>query len=161
MLLSDRRFFLLGCAALAGCGFTPVYGPGGAATDLFGQIGYADPTDRNEFDLVRRFEERLGRTSAPSFTLNYALDLTEEDLGISQDLQITRYNLLGVLDFTLIDSTGAVRARGRVDNFTSFSATGTTVSTQSAKQDAYARLMIMLADNAVARFLATSGDWAQ
>ena len=46
----DRRAFLgaPGAAglALAGCGFTPAYGPGGAAGALTGAVALSEPEDR-------------------------------------------------------------------------------------------------------------------
>ena len=57
-------------------------------------------------------------------------------------------------------ATGARLTGGRVDNFTSYSATGSTVASLAAEEDASLRLMRILADQIVARLLATSGQWA-
>ena len=73
MSLSDRRLFLIGLAALAGCGFTPAYGPGGAGAALQGKVRIAEPSDRNGFDLVQRLEDRLGRSSAPRYLLDFTI----------------------------------------------------------------------------------------
>ena len=58
------------------------------------------------------------------------------------------------------DRTTATRVTGgRVESFTSWSATGSTVAGLTAEEDARLRLMRILADDIVARLLATSGDW--
>lgn len=161
MLLSDRRLFLTGLAALAGCKFQPVYGPQGPARGLDGTIEVLAPSDRNSFELVRRLEERLGQPQAPRYALRYVINVTTDELAISTTQVINRYNLVGEIDFTLREiGADNVLTSGHVDNFTSYSATGTTVSTQTAERDAYDRLMIILADQIVARLLATSGAWA-
>ena len=55
-----RRALLVGVLALAACGLQPVYGPGGAATKLFGQVRPSDPATPDEFIFDRRIAERLG-----------------------------------------------------------------------------------------------------
>ncbi len=81
-------------------------------------------------------------------------------VGITPDNAITRYNLNGAIDWTLTDRTTATRVTGgRVESFTSWSATGSTVAGLTAEEDARLRLMRILADQIVARLLATSGDW--
>lgn len=157
MSLSDRRVFLISLAALAGCGFTPVYGPGGAASSLRGNITISDPTDLNGFNLVRRLEDRLGRNDHGAYRLGFVLNLSEDELGILPDQTITRYNVLGEASFTLthVESEEVVTS-GKVRNFTSYAATGTTVSTLTAERDAYERLMVILADQIVTRLLASA-----
>ena len=81
-------------------------------------------------------------------------------VAITPDNAITRYNLNGSVDWTLTDRATATRVTGgRVENFTSWSATGSTVAGLAAEEDARLRLMRILADDIVARLLATSGDW--
>ena len=162
MWLSDRRTFLLSLAALAGCGFEPVYGPGGDAAGLRSQIEVDAPTDEDGFNFVRRLEHRLGQPQAPRYQLGYTLRTDEDDLGITPDQQITRYNVLGQVDFTVTDvTTDSVVTSGTIENFTSYAATGTTVSTRAAQRDANQRLMVILADQVVSRLLATSGTWTR
>ena len=151
----DRRIFL-GLALLAGCGFAPAYGPGGPANALTGAVRAADPTDRNGFDLVGRLEERLGRPQVARFDLAYAITTKAIAVGVTPDGTITRYNLSGAVDWTLTDQTGARLAGGTVDSFTSWSATGSSVAGMTAEQDANTRLMRILADQIVARLLATA-----
>jgi len=169
MSLSDRRTFLglLVTLPAAACGFSPVYGPGGSAAGLTGRIAIADPTNRNEFTLVNRLEDRLGRAGAGDFLLAFQLETDEVGLAISGANEIERYNLTGTLTYTLTDpragagaGAGTVVASGEVSNFTSYSATASTVGTLAAEESAYDRLMVSLADLLVTRLLTTSANWA-
>ena len=161
MWCSDRRNVLIGLAALAGCGFEPAYGPGGAAAGLRGSIRVDDPANRDEFTLVARLEERLGAPAAPRFRLSVSLNVTENSLAITPEQEIERYNLVGraIWEIRAIGDE-AVLARGEEDTFTSYDATGTTVATLASEADAHARLMTALADQIVTRLIATAGDWS-
>ena len=160
MWWSDRRGFLISAAALGGCGFTPVYGPSGSAEGLTGQIAFDTPRDAEGFELVRHFERRLGLPQSPVYQLSVNLFVTETFLGVTSDQEITRVNVQGRAAFSLrVLATGAEATSGAVDSFTSYSATGTPVATESALRDARDRLMVILADQIVARLLATSGEW--
>ena len=145
--------------ALAACGFTPAYAPGGAATGLLGTIWVQDPTDRNGFDLVERLEERLGRPETIRYDLTFTIVTEAVGVGITTDNRITRFNLKGVIDYTLTDRASGVRvAGGRVQGFTAYSATGSTVAGLAAEEDAATRLMRLLADQIVARLIAASAS---
>jgi LPS-assembly lipoprotein len=153
----SRRALLLAPLALAACGFTPAYGPSGGATKLQGRIRPADPTDKNGFDLVERLEERLGRSKSPSYILSYTITTEAVGVGITTENEITRFNLKGVIDYTLSDQTTGQRITGgRVQSFTAYSATGSTVAGLAAEEDAAFRLMRILADQIVARLIATA-----
>jgi LPS-assembly lipoprotein len=162
MSSSDRRTFLLALAALpAACGFVPAYGPDGPARGLMGRISLADPADRNGFDLVGRLEERLGRAEAAAWHLDYAISTSSVGLGITSSNAITRYNIVGSVTYRLTPAGGgAPVTSGKVQNFTSYSASGTVVSTAASERDAYERLMRILADQIVTDLIATSAGWA-
>ncbi len=160
MSLPDRRSFL-GLALLAGCGFTPAYGPAGGGQALTGAIRAAEPDDKNAFDLVQRLEERLGRSQAARFDLDYAITTKAIAVGVTPDASITRYNLTGAVTWVLADAAGAKLAGGTVDSFTSWSATGSTVAGLTAERDATLRLMRILADQIVARLLAIAATLPQ
>jgi LPS-assembly lipoprotein len=51
-------------------------------------------------------------------------------------------------------ATGATVASGRVQSFTAYAATGSTVAGLAAEEDAGLRLMRLLADQVVARLIA-------
>lgn len=151
----NRRLFLLSPLALAACGFTPAFAPGGAATALTGTVRAADPTDRNGFDFVERIEERLGRPQDHRYDLAYRIQTETIGVGITADNKITRYNLKGVIDYALTRSgTDEKLASGRVQSFTAYAATGSTVAGLAAEEDAATRLMRILADQIVARLIA-------
>jgi LPS-assembly lipoprotein len=157
MSLYSRRFILLMPLALAACGFTPALAPGGAATALLGTVYVQDPTDKNGFDLVERLEERLGRPESPRYDLAYTITTETVGVGFTTDNQITRYNLKGAIDYTLTDRASGTRvAGGRVQSFTAYAATGSTVAGLAAEEDAGLRLMRILADQIVTRLIAAS-----
>jgi LPS-assembly lipoprotein len=145
--------------ALAACGFAPAYAPGGGATRLQGTIRVQDPTDKNAFDLVERLEERLGRPQDIRYDLAYTITTEAVGVGITAENQITRFNLKGVVDYSLTDRATATRvAGGRVQSFTGYSATGSTVAGLAAEEDAAFRLMRILADQIVARLIAAAAS---
>ncbi|WOI55541.1 LPS assembly lipoprotein LptE [Palleronia sp. LCG004] len=162
---------LAAAALLAACGFTPVYGPEGAARGLPGDIAIATPRDVAGYLLVEELERRLGRAGpSPAYDLTADIDLDETGLGITADQETTRIRLVGELDYALSETgTGRVVKRGSVRNFTSYSApvfsiarnsvAGNAVSVQAAEEDAIARLMVILADQLAAELLATAPDW--
>lgn len=156
----SRRAILAAPLALAACGFTPAYAPGGGADRLVGTIWVQDPTDKNGFDLVERLEERLGRPRDIRYDLAYTITTEAVGVGITSDNRITRYNLKGVVEYRLTErATGARVAGGRVQSFTAYSATGSTVAGLAAEEDAATRLMYILADQIVARLIAASASW--
>jgi LPS-assembly lipoprotein len=161
MSLFNRRSVIFLPAALAACGFAPAYGPGGPAAGLQGRIRVASPSNKNGFDLVERLEERLGRPESPAFDLGFTITTSAIGVGITPEEAITRFHLTGLVEFSLNDrASGARVAGGRVQSFTAYSATGSTVAGLSAEQDAAYRLMRILADQIVTRLIATSGAWA-
>ena len=150
----NRRSVLMLPLALAACGFTPVYGPGGTGTKLQNQVLVAAPQDRNSYLLVRRIEERIGRSDVPQYNLSLTLETREEGLGIDPDGNIDRYNLIGIAGYVLTDATsGAQVTSGTVNSFTGYSATGSTVETLASERDARERLMVILGDQIVSRLL--------
>ncbi|MBN2631813.1 MAG: hypothetical protein JXR75_14885 [Rhodobacteraceae bacterium] len=161
MSLLDRRSVLFAPLAMAACGFAPANAPGAAAAGLQGRIRVADPSDKLGFDLVERLEERLGRPDSVAYDLSYTIVTEDVGTGITADNAITRYHLTGHIDWTLTSRDGGQRvAGGRVQSFTAYSATGSTVAGLAAKEDAAFRLMRMLADQIVTRLMATAGGWA-
>ena len=158
MWSSDRRGVLSlgGALALSACGFAPAYAPGGPASGLQGRVRAADPGDKAGFDLVTRLEERLGPPANAPYALTYSISLQAVVVGVTDALAITRYNLNGFVDWQLLPAAGGpALVAGRVQSFTSWSATGSTVATVTAQDDATRRLMVILADQIVTRLLAT------
>lgn len=151
----SRRYLLLAPMALAACGFTPAYGPGGGAGVLQGAVRVDPPVDPNGFALVRQLEQRLGRLEQAAFRLAVAVDVTEEGVAVTAEQETTRIDLLGSAAFELFDlSTGELAASGTVRGFTGYSTTGSTVSIRAANTDAERRLMIILADKITTQLIA-------
>ncbi len=163
MLLSNRRRFLLGLSALplAGCGFEPVYGTNGSAEKLRGQISLQDPRDRNSFELVNALEQRIGHTANGAYALTYKISTNRRSLAITDQAEITRYNLIGSVQYELKNlQTRKVVHKSTVQNFTSYSATANTISTLAAERDAYDRLMSILAEQITTRLIGIAGTLA-
>lgn len=156
MSLFSRRALIFSPVLLAACGFSPVYQTGGTGSKLQNQVRVNDPDARDSFLLTRRLEERLGRSDSPVYLLTVEVRSEEEDLAVDQSGNINRFNILGTADYTLVEEeTGRVVTSGRVNNFASYSASGTTVSELAAERDAQERLMTLLADQIVVRLLST------
>lgn len=160
----DRRRLLAGLAALGvapGCAFEPALRTaGGPLTPLYGQVAIAAPSSRMTFVMTQHLEERLGRAAlGADFVLDYTLDLDTQSLGTDPGGTAQRVQIEGVARFDL-RRRGAAEPlfEGRVAQFTGYSATGNTVSTNAAETDARARLARMLADGIVARLLVASPD---
>ena len=168
MSCSDRRSLLAALAVLplaaAGCGFSPAYGPGGAAQGLRGSIRADDPQSGEEFDFVERLEERLGRPEAARFALAYTITTEREGLARTAERRDSRGQITGRVDFELraLNAEGenaAPLTSGTVTAFTGHSATATPLADRATAEDAQRRLMRMLADRVVSRLTATAGDW--
>jgi len=155
MWLSDRRTFLVGLASvagLAGCRFSPVYGPGGVGRALTGAVRADDPVSRNDYQFLAALEERLGRPEAPRFALSYRIGLRFVGGGAS------RVQILGTLDFVLTEiASGLERAAGRIEGNAGYSTTSTQLAEQTAADDAELRLMRMLVDGLMTRLMTTPG----
>lgn len=158
MLSFDRRIFVLIASLLvASCGFTPVYGPGGAGTALQNRILVDEPQDRNAYWLTQRIEERLGRSVDARFGLSVDIAVEQIGVGITTQGDTTRYDVLGRASYALRDlTTDEIIAAGKVNSVTGYSAIGTSVATLTAERNAYERLMIILADQIVTRLIATA-----
>ena len=164
MSLSDRRTVLRGLGLLglsgmsvAACGFTPAYGPSGAASRLQNAILPDAPQGRDQYLLIQRFEERLGRGTDGPYALGYTYSIEGARMAITADNVTTRFNLVGRVNFVLRDrATEAVLIRGGVDGFTGFSTTGSTSATEAASRDARIRLAVLLADKMVTQLIATA-----
>ena len=152
----SRRAALAVALLAAGCGFAPVYGPGGAGTRLHGQVRVADPQTADDYAFLRRLTERLGPAETGRYDLAYTLRVAVLPQAITPDEVTTRFSLNGTATYRLtVSATGATVAQGEVSNFTSHSTVGTVIATNAAEQDARNRLAVMLADQVVTRLLAT------
>ena len=158
----NRRTLLFLPLALAACGFTPTLAPGSAAAGLQGTIRLADPVDKNGFDFLQHMEQRLGRPDNPAYDMAYTITTAVVGVGINPQGEIQRYNLTGIIDWTLTRRSDKTRvAGGQMQSFTSYSATGSSVAELSAQQDAGVRLMEILGDKIVTYLQATAPEWTK
>lgn len=157
----SRRSVLLGFALVAGCGFQPVYGPGGAGSALQGQVLVDAPETPLTFTFARQLELSLGRNSSAAYGLSYTLTTGSVALAITSDQEIQRFHVNGLVQYTVTNrSSGAVVSTGQVESFTGYSTTGNVVATTTAIRDAEQRLAVILADLLLTRLIATAGDFS-
>lgn len=149
----DRRALILSAVALAGCGFTPAYGPQGSAQALQNALNITvTPLERGGYLLVRRLEERLGRGAR--YDLAVTVDVRSEALGTDASGTNTRTQLVGRASYALrLPGDAAALIEGETDAFTGYSTTGSTVATRAAGRDAELRLMVILADQITERLI--------
>ena len=154
----SRRALLALPLALAACGFEPVYGPGGTGSALRNKVLVEGPGSVESFLLVEALEFRLGQPDTPLYRLDFESTIVQERQAVTPNNETTRYSVIGTLDYNLhpIGQPGEVLAGGRIESFTGYSATGTTVETFAAERDAQARLMELMADRLVGRLQATA-----
>lgn len=141
--------------ALAGCGFTPAYGPGGTAGALRDAVTVEAGASVLDARLRIAIEERLGR--GPDYRLSVETDVDEVQAAVTQEGAISRFNLTGRADWVLRDGAGAEVARGEARGFTGYLTTGSTVATEAAQRDAADRLAVILAEDIVAQLVLTAG----
>ncbi len=162
-----RRIVSIASLALfvgaSACGFTPVHAPGGTGALLHDQVLIQAPeevpsnSDAAAYFLVRALEDDLGRGSSGTYALDLRVNQAVEGQAITADNEITRYSVQGTANYTLRrQSDGAVMASGTVNNFTGYSATGSTIDTLASERDAEERLMEILADQIVTRLYTTT-----
>ncbi|WP_039018525.1 LPS assembly lipoprotein LptE [Halocynthiibacter namhaensis] len=162
MWLFKRLSLILTVATLTGCGFSPALAPGASGAALPSRIEVMAPNDRDSFDLTRRLEERLGQPTNTLWELSYTLTTSQESVGITPEQVTTRHNIHGQVNYVLTDlASGTSVLEGKIENFTSYAATGNTVSTLSSQRDAHQRLMFIMADQVYARLLLASDQIAQ
>ena len=158
----NRRSFLLLAAAapaLAACGFEPTYGAKGASSHLLNQVVIDEPSTNETYLLVRELEDRLGRVSSGKYGLSTSVETDERSVGRTVQGVTSRYDVVGEVTYALRDmASGEVLTSGKVENYVGYSATGTSVATVSAQDDAYMRLMVILTDQIVAELWAWSAQ---
>lgn len=149
-----RRSALLGLLALGACGFTPAFAPGSTAAAWQNAVEIDAPDTVFGFRMRGRLGETLGAPTAPAFTLKVDPKSAPVSATITEEGDITRFNLTGNAEWVLTDQqSGATVQSGLVQTFTSYSATGSTVATQAAESDARDRLATALADLIVQQLL--------
>jgi len=152
--LWSRRIFLSSALALAGCGFTPVLGTGGPVAVLQNATAIEAPASIVGFRIKDALVRRLGIAADPVYTLAVTYSQDVDAAAVSTGGDTTRLSIIGQSDWTL-HRGGEVIAQGDVSSFTGYDATGSTVATQTAAEDARERLAVALADLILAEIALT------
>ena len=166
----SRRRALRGALALlalvpAACGFQPLYGEGAPASRMAGRIDVGLIDGKAGFDLRERLTNRLGTPVDPAYRLTVALTLKSTGTALTQENVTTRFDVIGVAEYTLTPVAGGrAVASGVVRSVTGFNApdsvTSTAFAARAAEIDAEHRLAVTLADQIVQRLALSADRWA-
>jgi len=118
---------------------------------------YAFDTDDTimGFAMQGHFVERFGLPDTPRFNLRVRITTSQRSASITSGGDTSRLNIIGAAEWTLTDIASGQRVTsGTAEAFTSYAATGSTVATQTAQDDARNRLSVILADMIVTRVMA-------
>ncbi len=138
---------LLACvAALAGCGFTPLYGDTGAGSSL-SRISVATQDDRLGYRVREQLEDALGRNGAqpPLWRLQTRLDQNRRPLGRRIDDTAVRYELTVRGEWTLTPVAGGEAITGVETVTTTYAAADQPYAAIAAQQDGEERAAAELA----------------
>lgn len=150
--MTTRRsaiLLLLGGAlpALAGCGFSPLYGRGedGSVAEELAKIRVLPIANRSGQVLRNHLLDGLtprGEPQKPQYTLQVALaEPNVQDLGISRSESVVRYGFSAVARFRLRDASGADLLQGDAGGSSSYLVTNSEFATVAARTNARDRVM--------------------
>lgn len=171
MWCSDRRgvlrraSLLVPAAALAACGFQPLYGEGSPARAVAGRVEIAPLDGEAGFALRARLTERLGPAVEPTHRLEVDLALDREGVATTRENITTRFAVEGAARYRLVPLAGGPPAlEETVRAVAGYSApaneTASAFAIRAAEQDAVLRVSRALADRILLRLSVTAGDWA-
>jgi LPS-assembly lipoprotein len=126
------------CVALAGCGFTPLYG-GGKLSPQLSSIYVEEIPERNGFELRTRLIEVLntdGLMAGKRYRLKVSLSESSQGIALQNDATITRYNNRMEARYVLTDAGGTVVTQGTQSELSSYNVVQSPYATLSAEQDA-------------------------
>jgi LPS-assembly lipoprotein len=151
---------LLAAAALAACGFQPLYGQrqsGRVSADL-ARVDVAPIPDRIGQQLRNELLVRInptGSPDAPRYRLQVELREEPQGLLVERDDVITRVNLRLHAEFVLVNLEDQSQlVRGRVRSMAAYNITGQQYANLVAEQDAKRRAALAVADQIAARLAA-------
>lgn len=137
---------LLGPALLAvsACGFTPLYGQGGAGLD---RIAVSTPDDRLGYRLREQLEDALGadRAVRPDWRLDTRVEQNRRPLGRRIDDTATRYELTVRAEWTLTPTSGGETRTGVETVTVTYAAADQPFAAIAAQQDGEERAAADLA----------------
>lgn len=139
--------------ALGACGFTPMYGAGGAATGL-SDIRVETGEERIDFLLQEALLDAMGsRHAAGPYTLRTETDLSSIGLGIGADAIVQRFQIAVTVDYDVVDESGAAIVSGQVTGQASYDLSSSPYASLASEQDAEERAARMAADRLTAHLV--------
>jgi LPS-assembly lipoprotein len=132
--------------ALAGCGFTPVYGDAGVGSSL-SRIAVTTQDDRLGYRIREQLEDALGRDASrpPLWRLKTTVEQTRRPLGRRIDATATRYELTVRGRWTLTPVDGGPPLSGVETVTTTYAAADQPYAAIAAQQDGEERAASELA----------------
>jgi LPS-assembly lipoprotein len=150
---SRRALLAAAAAALAGCGFQPLYAEReeGEAEAELAAVKINTIPNRNGQILHNLLLDRMnpkGRPVAPLYALDIQLTEQKANIGIIKDSTATLAQLASTATYTLYDlKKRAVLQSGRSRSFTSYSIVQSEFATLAAEKDARERTLRELAED--------------
>jgi LPS-assembly lipoprotein len=136
------------CAfALAGCGFSPMYGP-----SLSPQLAsiYVEPMrERDGYELRNTLIDLLGSNGVAAgkrYRLTINLAQTSRGVALRNDAAITRYNDTLDADYTLTDMQGGTITTGSHSSLSAYNVGVSPYATLAAQRDSSKRAAMAIAD---------------
>ncbi len=132
--------------ALAGCGFTPMYGDAGVGGSL-SRIAVTTQDDRLGYRVREQLEDALGRDAAqaPLWRLETRIEQSRRPLGRRIDDTATRYELTVRGRWTLTPLNGGAPLSGQETVTTTYAAADQPYAAIAAQQDGEERAAAELA----------------
>ena len=132
--------------ALAGCGFTPLYGDAGVGSSL-SRIAVSTQDDRLGYRLREQLEDALGRdgSQTPLWRLQTTVEQSRRPLGRRIDDTATRYELTVRGAWTLTPVGGGLPLSGVETVTTTYAAADQPYAAIAAQQDGEERAAAELA----------------
>ena len=129
------------CVALAGCGFTPLYGGGKVAPQL--SSIYVEPiAERNGYELRTRLIELLnsdGVLAGKRYRLKITMTESSQGIALQNDATITRYNNRMEAKYVLSDASGTLVTQGTQSELSSYNVVQSPYATLAGEQDSAKR----------------------
>ncbi len=141
-----RALVALAGLALAGCGFTPLYGDAGVGGSL-SRIAVSGQDDRLGYRVREQLEDALGRDASrpPLWRLETVVEQSRRPLGRRIDDTATRYELTVRSRWTLTPLDGGAPLSGQRTVTTTYAAADQPYAAIAAQQDGEERAAAELA----------------
>ena len=132
---------------VSACGFTPIYGDGGAVGSNLSRIAVTTQDDRLGYRVREQLEDALGRNGAvaPLYRLETAIEQSRRPLGRRIDDTATRYELTVRGAWTLTPLNGGAPVTGIETVTTTYAAADQPYAAIAAQQDGEERAAAELA----------------